>query len=185
MPTSPPAQESPVCELELSTIGVRRGKVHEITAIVHNVSNRARSFELPDRCPAGPAAFFGLPGGYDYHRTCAMGACAEHKPRRFSVEPGQRIEIDAVTIDPAGGSCNQPLPSGQYHVGFTITYPGVTCPGSWATVGETPKPAPAPPLPKTAPDRHTSCPGMPNCDLFCPGGAFARDNKGCTICACD
>jgi hypothetical protein len=164
---------------------VQRGKVQQITAYVRNLSKRTISFELPDRCPAGPAVFSGLPGSYDYHGTCAMGACAKHEPRRFSVAAGERIEIDAITIDPAGGSCNRPLPAGRHHVGFNIPYSSATCPGSWAAIGEEPKPAPAPPLPKTAPDPGAKCPEMPICGLACPGGAFARDAKGCPLCACD
>jgi len=181
----PPGYDPPPCELELSTVAVRRGASYDVTAYVKNVSPQSVTLELPDRCPQGPATFYGLPGNRDYHQACMKGACVEQRVLRFTAAPGERIQIDTVSIDPAGGSCNPPLPEGRHHVAFTIPFGGATCPGTWAGIGEPKKELPVPPLPKTRPDPGVKCPRMPVCGLACPGGGLARDERGCPLCACE
>lgn len=150
---------------------------------------------LPDRCPNGPGTFTGLPAGYDVYGTCNAGACPPAPPRRLTLDDAW-TELAQASLDPRGGVCNAPLPAGHYAIGFELdTEVSVCLLGAAAfEVAPTPtvrtrptRPAPTtPPAPPTAPSPTTrACPPMPACGLACPAGGFARDENGCTLCACD
>jgi len=131
----PPGHVPPACELELSTKAVRRGPVYEITAVARNKSAHHLTLELPDRCPQGAVVFAGLPGDYDYYRSCTKGACAgPRKPVRFELEPGEELELEAIDVDPGGANCTQPLPKKSYAVSFAVPFAGAVCAGKFAKI---------------------------------------------------
>jgi hypothetical protein len=125
--------------------------------------------------------FQGLGESYDYYRSCAKGACAgAREPERFTLLPGQTIELATIEVDPKGASCTAALPPGRHTISFSVPLAGQVCAGAFATV-EGPA-APKAPPPEPAP--RAPCPPMPACGIACPGGEFARDANGCSTCGC-
>ncbi len=206
-PVVPPAAPSgpvlvrarPACELELSTAAVRRANGYEVVARVHNPSARAVGFEAEDRCPSGPVVFRGLPDGYDYYGTCAMGACAGPRPRlKLVVAPGATLTLASINVDPEGSACNRELPLGRYPVSFALEIDGTACEGGGAIVERLgrseppPVPLPVPSAPPAGPNherpapKRGKCPPMPACGIACPpGSSMAHDAQGCSLCACE
>lgn len=177
----PPGWVPPACEVEVSTRAVRRGKAYDVVALAKNRAPQAVTLSLPSRCPQGPIVFHGLGDGYDYYRSCAKGACAgPRNPETFTIQPGKTVELAAIEVDPKGGGCTEPLPSGRHSVSFSVPFAGQVCAGTFAVVEgrAAPKPPPAKPAPKAP------CPPAPTCGIACPGGEFARDANGCTTCGC-
>jgi hypothetical protein len=183
----PPGYVEPRCELELSTVSERRAQGYTVTARVKNLTSKAITFELPDRCPRGPVAFVGgLGPSYDYYGTCTMGACAGPRPPiRFTAPAGATIDLAQVEIASGRAACSEPLPSGRHTVGFSLPVQIPTCNRSFATIDGPPAPPEKKPdLPKTRPDPGVVCPPMPTCGIACPGGFQARDARGCLLCSC-
>jgi hypothetical protein len=166
------------CQLETVTNVARRGAVYLLTARVKNVTKSKLDVSVPDRCPQGPAAFQGLRAGYDYYAACTKGACAgPREPRRFTLAPGESMEIAAVEIEPARSQCDGALEPGSYTMSFSFETPLKLCTGQLPVL-EVPSPKPAVRKPSGP------CPPQPACGIACPGGAFAVDENGCTQCAC-
>ena len=62
--SKPPAARGP-CELVLSTKVVSRGRFqYNLQVTIENAAAYDLQFVVPDRCPAGPLEFEGLPEGY-------------------------------------------------------------------------------------------------------------------------
>jgi hypothetical protein len=153
----PPGYEPPPCELELFTEARLVGAEHEVTASVRNRSERAITFELPDRCPEGPVAFAGLPPGYDYYSACRRGASAGPRPpRRLVIAPGETRELTRIRIAPAGNACAAPLAAGRHNVGFLLPASLRSCNVRFAEIPGSLPPEPVPPLPDVQP--FPSCP---------------------------
>jgi hypothetical protein len=153
-----------------------------VTALAKNKSEKPVTLSLPSRCPEGPVAFHGLGERYDYYRSCAKGACAgPREPERFTISPGQTMELAAIEIDPNGGDCTAALPTGRYTVSFSVPFSGQGCAGTFATVDGRAAPKQPPPV---KPATRAECPSAPACGIACPGGEYARDDNGCTTCGC-
>jgi hypothetical protein len=128
-----PSAES--CVLEPATRVEALGARYEVVASVYNPGTRSVSFELPDRCPAGPVDFSGLPAGYDYYGTCTQGACPGGRPaKRFDVGPGESFELARVEIDPAQSACNAALAPGRHVIGFSLPQAAEACSGNFAAI---------------------------------------------------
>jgi hypothetical protein len=166
------------CQLETVTNVARRGPAYVLTARVKNVTKGKLDVSVPDRCPQGAAAFQGLRAGYDYYAACTKGACAgPRESRRFTLAPGESVELAAVEINPARSQCDGALEPGSYPMSFSFETPLKLCTGQLPVL-EVPSPKPAVRKPSG------SCPPQPACGIACPGGALAVDENGCTQCAC-
>jgi len=150
------------------------------------------TIDLLDTCPGGPIAFTGLPSGYDLYGTCVMGRCAGQRDRTETIAAGGTLMITEVELRTAGGSCNKPLPAGTRRLSFKpppVVGGGEACgPGNVKVkLGGKPR-RDEPDEPEVALDAGAAqprCKPMPACGLGCPnGGGFAKDEHGCSICAC-
>jgi hypothetical protein len=199
-PASQPAEivvhPTPPCAIERWTtiIPGERGRV-TVVAALHNADVRAHTLTLPGVCPGGLARFTGLPDGSDPYGTCAMGACAGPiEAHTLTLAPGKTETIARVEIDPAGSACMAPLAPGRYALGFEVVLAGAeSCLTRSATFEVAGAVAPPPrrrdPVPEVrrevSPERPSArCPPMPACGIGCPG-PLARDENGCTLCACE
>lgn len=137
---------------------------------------------LRHACPGGPLSFVGLGQGFDYYGTCNMGACIEPDAQTRLLVPagGQTITVASLSWPEAGDGCRAKLEPGRYDIngfGELVAPEG----SSLCGLAHTRLEIPAPPKPPTPAHR---CPPMPTCGLACEGGAFARDENGCSRCAC-
>lgn len=108
------------CPLRLSVRAEPGTPRIALFAELTNQSSEAMTVELQTECGVGAARFSGVRDGYDFAEACAAGDCASDAPRRVSLEPGRTTTIAYGTIDPSGGTCNEPVPAGTYPVTFTI-----------------------------------------------------------------
>ena len=177
-----PGWTPPPCELETTAVVRRTGATFHVSAMMRNLTKVKLELTLPDRCPSGPANFSGLRDGYDYYAACASGACATPRPElRYTLAPGQAVEITSLEIDPKQTSCNAVLTAGHYSLGFSVQTVRRVCggkPGEFEVVE-----AKAKPLPPAKP--RAPCPRGPACGIACPGGRFAHDANGCSVCGCE
>jgi hypothetical protein len=97
-----------------------------LLARAKNLTSTPLELTLKDRCPGGEVQFSGLGHGYDYYRTCAMGACPGGRPPKvFALPPGATVDISSPNIDPDGaGPCNEPIAAGKYELTFTLPLEG-------------------------------------------------------------
>lgn len=176
----PEGWSPPPCELQTSTVLVKRGAAFEITARLKNLSKSPLEVEAPDRCPEGPAYFHGLGENYDYYGACAQGACASAPATlRLLVPAGQTVDVATILVDPAGNGCNAPLEPGAYTISFRIPSRNVFCDGLAAQFEKK-----APPGKPRRATPSKQCPPQPACGIACPGGNYARDEHGCSTCGC-
>jgi len=117
------------CQLELRTRingtvfwQANEGDNIELQAHVRNLTNDDLPLTVKDFCPAGVAAFQGLPEGYDYYTTCAAGACPDLPPQVFIIPANQTVIIAAPAINLSGGTCNDPVPPAlTYEINYSVT----------------------------------------------------------------
>jgi hypothetical protein len=179
--SSPAARGS--CELVLSTKLTPRGRFqYSLQVLVENATTRALQFVLPDRCPAGPLDFDGLPDGYDYYQTCSAGACLGPRGMHtLELAARERRTLLTVQLPAAGGPCTEPLEQALYSIqpiAPTVSYrvcvesarldlrkvklPARPAPRPVAPV----PPAPAP-VPEPSDDPH-ACTSSDDCIISCP-----------------
>ena len=173
------------CNARLVTLASREGAGVRVDALVENRTNEPLVLSLPDRCPAGPAAFDGL-ADYDFYGTCAMGACpGSSTPRTIVVPERGFASIATVTLAIEGSACQRPLDAGPVELSFTV--PGAdglrACEVTSARFDVPTRPAsptPAPPTIETPP-RRRDCPA-----IACGGcsGGYAPSRDGCPSCEC-
>jgi hypothetical protein len=157
-------------------------EIRVLTVVAENVSSRAVDFELPNRCPAGPLDFEGLPSGFDAYGTCNAGACpGPTEPIRLRLEPGARRELATARLALGGSSCTPALPPGAYRVRPVVPALGaVTCVETAAfevrarrapapqPPMQAPAPIPQPPEPPPAVSDPYACSSPSDCVLSCP-----------------
>lgn len=159
------------------------GRVHLLAELSSN-SDEAVTVTLLDRCPAGALQVTGFPQGFDLFGTCNAGAClASQAPRQFALPPGRgKVLLASLSWAEKGDACRTPLPPGTYNLyaSATVLAPqgAVTCGAAFAQLQ-----IPSPPAPPAAP--RAPCPPQPTCGITCPGGRFAHDANGCTLCGCE
>ncbi len=187
------------CVVQLGLIVTPDGGRYRVVATATNAGAATERIELGDRCPGQAIALLGLPAGHDPDETCNKGACAPGRATRakeIALPPGETTELAAWTIDPGKTTCNAPLAAGRYDLSFEggvlITSAASCGPGTAtfeiapATTAPKPRPKPRPATPTTATQDAGPyrCPRMPACGIGCPG-AMAKDEHGCTLCACE
>jgi hypothetical protein len=190
-PAAAPVAVAIDCPIAVSIEVSGSGPQRTLVVTAENRTSSPQEVVLPDRCPAGPIELAGLPAGYDYYGTCAMGACAGPRPdARIGLGTGERRELGRTTINVEASSCNAALPAGEY--GITAAVPGVhpSCiSGAHLVVGapesppapvtKTPPPTKTPPAktpkpsPDTKPDRTPAvdfhaCTADSDCIVHCP-----------------
>lgn len=164
-----------------------------LDVVAENVSARAVDFNLPNRCPAGPLDFAGLPPGYDYYGTCNAGACLGSRHAvHVHLDPGERRPVVSTPLAVGGSTCTQPLPPAYYEVGaIPPPTPIGICAESAAldlrAGAPRPRPPPAPgpiapqpqvrlapttspavPLPAATATPGAECTSSADCALSCP-----------------
>jgi hypothetical protein len=182
-----PVRKKPDCDISLVTFQLQDagGRLKIVAGAINNTASPIL-VTVQDRCPAGAIQFTGLPAGYDYYGTCNKGACPGNRPPiTWSLPPDKQVDLATFVLDPAGGTCNAPLPGGTYDVSFKLAAGDSTTCGPFATrVVRTVAPISAPPAPpQRAPKRQHPCPPMPTCGIGCSGPP-ARDVNGCPTCGC-
>lgn len=171
-----------IAQLELTAELI--GKEVTIRATLASNSDNSVRVTLRSPCPGGPVSFSGREKGYEYNGTCNAGACREaDKPLTVSLPAGRRkVEIASTSFSLSGDACLPEFSPGTHEVyghAEVLSPKGATICGSaftTFTVPETEK--------KRAPPARAPCPPQPICGLACPSGRFARDENGCSLCAC-
>jgi hypothetical protein len=153
-PAAAPVAATIDCPIAVSIEVTGSGPQRTLVVTAENRTSSPQEVVLPDRCPAGPIEFSGLPAGYDYYGTCAMGACPGPRPdARIGLGAGERRELGRTTINVEAATCNAALPAGEY--GITVSLPGVdsSCiTGAPLLVGAPDQPrSPQPPVRKAPP----------------------------------
>ncbi|HKP64776.1 MAG TPA: hypothetical protein VJV78_48910 [Polyangiales bacterium] len=180
--SSPPAARGP-CELVLSTKVVARARFeYNLQVTIENAAPYDLQFVVPDRCPAGPLDFDGLPDGYDYYQTCTAGACLGPRGQHtVQLRPRERYNFLTVQLSAAGGPCTPPLDRALYQIAAVppnISYRvcsesarldlrNVKLPVRPASQPVAPAPAPAPPPPRPTDDPY-ACTTSEDCVISCP-----------------
>jgi hypothetical protein len=169
---TPPAASCPVAiTLTITGAGLRR----QVIVSAENRDTGVQELVVPDRCPSGPIDFSGLPAGYDYYGTCAMGACpGERAATRLGLGLGESRELARTTLDLGDATCNEPVPAGEYRLSASV--PGVepACVGSVVLVVGTPDTNPTRPTPKPDPTPDSAgidfqaCTADSDCIVHCP-----------------
>lgn len=171
------------CELMLSTKVTPRGRFqYGLQVVIENATQHALQFVLPDRCPAGPLDFAGLPAGYDYYQTCGAGPCIG--PRGVhSVELAarERRNLFSLQLMAAGGPCTDPLEQALYSIepiAPPVSYRVCVEPArlDLRKVKLPPRPAPRPVAPVTPPPAPVpqpsgdpyACTSSADCIISCP-----------------
>lgn len=186
VPVVQPSPAPPVaagCVLEYGLQVSQSGEWIVATATVTNHDTAPHPVQMADRCPGQDVRLLGLPAGYDPDETCTMGACVVDDEQGWSqvgVPPGETVKLAAWSISSATSTCNGPLPAGTYELAFdptAITAEVTACGPAAATVVVEDAPA-------TPPTPTVRCEPMPACGIGCPG-PMAKDENGCTLCACE
>ncbi len=171
------------CVAQLELVAEVRGNDITLRGFLASNSDDAVKVTLRSTCPGGPIAFTGLGEGFDYYGACSAGACRRSSEPRAIVLPAGRgkVEIASTTFSLSGDACRPKLPPGTYAInGSTeVLFPegATTCGSAFAqlTIFEPKRETEVPP--------RTCKPG-PACGLACPGGRYAYDEHGCSLCAC-
>jgi hypothetical protein len=158
---------------------------YQLIARARSWASRDLVLTVPTTCPNGPAAFFGLPEGYDYYGTCNAGACLPTPLGRKTVvlPAGGMIDLASTTINPLRSTCNAALPPGDHPISYTLDLRGARVCGPDANGVNIPHP----PSPSAAPSptpASPACPPMPTCGIGCNGPPL-RDANGCALCGCE
>lgn len=162
------------------------GRIHLEARMTSNGEEPVK-IALRHRCPNGPISFVGLGEDFDYYGTCNMGACAEPESVTHLTVPagGERVTVVALSWPEGGDGCRRPLPFGRHDLnawGDLLEPEGSNLCG--LPHAQLDLPAPPRPAPKSPPEPEVRCPPMPTCGLACDG-PFAKDEHGCTQCACE
>ena len=159
------------CPVAITVTVIGTGLRREVIVSAENRHTGPQELVLPDRCPSGAVELIGLPAGYDYYGTCAMGACPGDRPAaHIGLGIGEGRELGRTTLDLGTSTCNAQVPAGEYRLSATV--PGIepTCVTSAALVVATP--TPTPPAPKPTPTStgidFQACTADGDCIVHCP-----------------
>lgn len=168
----------------------------ELRVALLNRDGSEHQVELRVDCPGGPVRFSGLAPSYDYYQTCNMGPCiAPDPPRRLTLAAGSAAPLTQIVLHRRGNSCQPNLQIGPDPLVARVEFLNATTPevcevGALMLPGAPPAPAPPPLTPPAPPSPPTPsvpqpgpCPKPVACGLACPG-AYAVDQRGCSLCAC-
>lgn len=175
-----PVEPAPIAGCDVLFAAAFDGDVLTVTA--HNHGPAEVTFSLPDRCPAGPLAFEGLPDGFDVYSTCAMGACPDDlPPRSYTVPAGGSVEVVRTALALGGDACNAAVAvGGSYSIMAIVpddlgiaacATPAVVTPGG----GGEPVQEPPPQASQVDP---RACTADADCEVYCP------DVEGCCGWSC-
>jgi hypothetical protein len=167
------------CALELRVVLRKRSAArHELDVVAANRTGEPLRFSLPSRCPSGPFAFRGLPGDYDYYRSCAKGMCAEHTPESFALAPGERRVLGSTELAVGGGNCQPALAPKLYELTLELPeLPFEVCTQAASLDLRSQPFTPARAL--ATPSDPYACTGLGQCVLSCPHAAGCCSSAPC------
>jgi hypothetical protein len=169
---------SDACPVAITVAISGTGLVRELVVHADNRDTGVQELVLPDRCPNGPVELSGLPAGYDYYGTCAMGAClGDRPPLHIGLGVGERRELSRTSLELGASTCNAPVPAGEYLVSAVVAGVDAACiTGATLIVGGSttdtpPQPTPQPtpqPKPSGADIDFRACTADSECIVHCP-----------------